>query len=429
MQVYFNNIMAGVIIAYVFFSGMGQLLLAMLLGIILICLMSATFRPGILSLKSLFFRFFTACCIAICLSLSKLIATLSFLSHFPRSDYPLPGFTDISDLLIVLGKSLFLHPAHELSKRAIVDMKWLLDRHEFEFGITIVPLFLLCIGLIYQTSKIRINKWKCLDSRKALLFFLCLLICTIPIALNYYTPAWNQFLKSIPILKSSGQYIRWFILYIPGIILLTAIIVERTPFLMKNQILLSVLGIFAVIMFNTFSDKTFYHEQSYDPAEILQAYQETRNHKWTPGITNISICTDESGNILFHQNDSLTKGYSQLFCYDPIFGYRLENFPRKNLSPGPVLEDKDGFLNLKNPACYVFPEENNCSPGDHFTKEQRESAAAFASYMPFDFKIPLKQKISNWISLFSLLCVASFIAVYGLFTLWILVYNRYHDKN
>ncbi|MBW1862530.1 MAG: hypothetical protein JRJ02_09175 [Deltaproteobacteria bacterium] len=375
-QIWFNTIMAGVIITYVFLSGMGQLLFALLLSIILICLMSVTFYPNILSLKSLFLRFFSAGCIAIGLSISKLIATLSFLSHFPRSDYQLPGFPDISDLLMVLGKSLFLWPAHELAKKVIVNMQWLLDRHEFEFGITIIPLFLICIGLIYQIYRIVTRKaWELPGIRKALLIFICLFICIIPIALNYYSPAWNQFLKSIPILKSSGQFVRWFILYIPSMILLTTIIVESTPLLMKNQFLLSIIGIFAIVIINVFPDRSFYHEQSYNPSEILQAYQKVRKHEWTPRITNISICVDKSGNILFNQNNSLTKGYSQLFCYDPIFGYRLENFPKKGLEPGRILKENDGYLNLKNPACYIFPNENNCMPGDHFTIDQKEEAS------------------------------------------------------
>jgi len=27
-------------------------------------------------------------------------------------------------------------------------------------------------------------------------------------------------------------------------------------------------------------------------------------------------------------------------------------------------------LNLKNPACYVYPKANDCAPGDHFTEDQ-----------------------------------------------------------
>lgn len=421
----FNTMMVGVIISYLFYSGMGQLLFAVILSIILLCLMSVIYSPDTLGLKSLALKFFSAGLFAAGLSVSKLIATLSFLNHFPRSGYHIPGFPNISDLFMVLCQSLFLWPAHERVKRVIVNMQWLLERHEFEFGITIVPLFIICFGLIYHIYRtLRRDSGKRPDTRKVLLILICLFIYAIPIALNYSAPGWDQLIKSIPILKSSSQFVRWFMLYIPGLILLTAIIVESTPFLRKNRFSLSVVGILAIIIINIVPDRTFYHEQKYDPSEILQAYQRVSNHEWTPRITHISVCVNESGRILFYQNDTMAHGYSQLFCYDAIFGYRLEHFPKKNLRPGHILEEKDGYFNIKNPACYIFPAENDCMPGDHFTIQQRKEAIAFANYQPFNFKIPLTQKIANWVSILSLLFVVSFFAVYSGACFLIFIYRR-----
>jgi len=426
-----NTIMAGVIISYVFYSGMGQLLFAVLLSIVLLCLMSVAYSIDTLCLKALSLRLLSAGLFAIGLSISKLIATLSFLSHFPRSDYLLPGFPNISDLIVILWQSLFLRPAHEQAKGVMVNVQWFLDRHEFEFGITCIPFFIICFGLIYHLFHIRRGfSGKLPNTGKTRLVLMCLFISAIPIALNYYSPSWNQVLKSIPILKTSSHFVRWFILYIPGTILLTAIVIESTPILRRNHVPLSIMGIFAIIILNIRSDSAFYHEQKYDPSEILQTYQSVRNHQWTPRITHISVNVDGSGNILFHQNNAMAQGYSQLFCYDAIFGYRLEYFPRKNLNPGPILEEKDGALNIKNPVCYVFPDENNCAPGDHFTLQQKKEAIAFASYKAFDFMMPLKQKIANWVSMVSLLFVASFLAVYSgtSFVIFIYRYWRELDK-
>jgi len=424
-EMLFNTIMAGVIISYVFYSGMGQLLFAVLLSIILLCLMSVTYSLEALGLRSLVLRFFSAGLLAAGLSASKLIATFSFLNHFPRSGYHIPGFPSISDLFLVLGQSLFIWPAHERVKKVIVNMQWLLERHEFEFGITIIPLFIICLGLIYHTYRtLRRSSGKVPDTRKVLLILICLFIYAIPIALNYSAPGWDQLIKSIPILKSSSQFVRWFILYIPGMILFTAILAESTPFLRKNQLSLSVVCILAIIIINIVPDRTFYHEQEYDPSEILQAYQRVSNHEWTPRITHISVCADKSGKILFYQNDTMAHGYSQLFCYDAIFGYRLENFPKKNLRPGHILEEKDGYFNIKNPVCYIFPDENDCMPGDHFTIHQKKEVIAFANYQPFSFKIPLMQKIANWVSILSLLFVVSFLAVYSSAYFLIFIYRH-----
>ena len=86
-----------------------------------------------------------------------------------------------------------------------------------------------------------------------------------------------------------------------------------------------------------------------------------------------------------NRNDLVAYGASQLLCYVPIFGYSLEHFPIKTLRPGPALDEAAGVLNVKNPACYVYPKENLCVPGDHFAVSQKEDAIKFLSYEPFDF--------------------------------------------
>ncbi len=105
----------------------------------------------------------------------------------------------------------------------------------------------------------------------------------------------------------------------------------------------------------------------------------------------------------------LIHGASQLFCYEPMFGYRLEAFPVKTLHPGPVLEENNGVLNIKNPACYVWPQANDCEPGDHFTKEQEKAAEAFVNYRPFPFQMPTAQIVANWVNALSLMAALIFL--------------------
>jgi hypothetical protein len=95
------------------------------------------------------------------------------------------------------------------------------------------------------------------------------------------------------------------------------------------------------------------------------------------------------------RNNALTHGASQLLCYEPLFGYRLEKFPIKTLRPGSVFAGQAGHLNLKNPVCYVYPLENACTPGDHFSIEQLEIAEAFVAYKPIPFRLPAWQKTVN----------------------------------
>jgi hypothetical protein len=101
-----------------------------------------------------------------------------------------------------------------------------------------------------------------------------------------------------------------------------------------------------------------------------------------------------------NRNDSMIDGASQLSCYQPMFGYRLERMPVGVLRPGPALaEAADGVLNVKNPACYVFPLENRCVPGDHFATAQRAEAERFLQYEPFEFVSGALQSVADAVTL------------------------------
>ena len=84
------------------------------------------------------------------------------------------------------------------------------------------------------------------------------------------------------------------------------------------------------------------------------------------------------------------------------------------------LDEKDGHFMLFNPSCFLYPEENNCSPGDTFKISEKEKLIQFANYQQFKFKQNKIQIFSNYISfstfLLSLLylvyCLAKFIFGY-----------------
>jgi hypothetical protein len=95
-----------------------------------------------------------------------------------------------------------------------------------------------------------------------------------------------------------------------------------------------------------------------------------------------------------------------------MFGYGLERLHHGELRPGPALAElPDGTLNLKNPACYVFPAANACAPGDHFRREQSEAAARFLRYQPYAFQRPASQTFADALTLVALLLTFSALAV------------------
>ncbi len=408
-------------ISYMVHSTLQNLMPPVMLSIVAASLVSGLALGRQFSTKAWAARFFCACTLALGISAAKLSALYHFLSHVPRTGYMLPQFTSLPDLLYVLFQSLFFRPAWERARQSMTHMQFTLKRHEFEFGLTFVPLLILGVGVIYFLLLLRKGDrrrlfLKSINARTLSLVTVLLLLLALPIVLNYYTPAWNRFLKTVPIIGSSTQCTRWFCIYIPIITILTAIAACKTPFFRRFPKSVALVGISAVLFVNLSTEKSYYLQETYSPFPIMAMYYKVKKGQWEPVITDIGVCTDKYGRPVtpVYRNDSLVFGQSQLLCYDSAFGYRLENIPVKQLSPGPVLKETDGFLNIKNPACYVFPENNNCEPGDHFRVSEKEKALAFTHYRPYDFEMPVIQKIANRISFGSLL-------ISGILLAWVVV--------
>jgi hypothetical protein len=393
------------LISYMVHSTLQNLMPPVMLSIVVACLICGLAMGRRFSIGTWTKRFICACALALAISAAKLSALYHFLSHVPRTGYSLPQFTRLSDLLYVLFHSLFFSPAWERARQSMTNLQFTLKRHEFEFGLTFVPLVILCAGGLYfliAWGIARRQKKRCgLNARTMSLLMVVLSVLTLPIALNYYTPGWNRFLKTVPVIGSSTQCTRWFCMYIPVITLLTAIVAQKTPFFRRFRVLVAIIGIGCILFVNLNMNKSYYHQETYSPLPIMAMYYKVKKGQWDPVITDIGVCTDEFGRpgMPVFRNDSLIFGQSQLLCYDSAFGYMLENLPMNQLSPGSVFKEKDGFLNIKNPACYVFPEANGCLPGDQFRVEEKDKVVAFTHYRPYDFKMPLAQKIADYVSL------------------------------
>ena len=83
------------------------------------------------------------------------------------------------------------------------------------------------------------------------------------------------------------------------------------------------------------------------------------------------------------------------------------------------LDEKDGHFMFFNPSCFLFPEENNCKPGDTFTILDKEKLIKFSNYEKFEFKQNKFQIITNYISIFSfIICL-----LYLIYHFFIFIYN------
>jgi putative flippase GtrA len=393
-----KTVLAGLLVAYWLQSGLTSLIIPASLAVLIIACLHLI-NGG--QWQVFLYRGLGAILVALALSASKLVAGFAFMASFERSHYLLPGFKGLFIELKLLFITLFF-PTADIENTAfanLIHMQWALTHHEWEYGVTFIPLLIILLAWMVGLWK-QLHSSLTLTKPSAISWVaggLLVMILILPIALNIYTPEWNAILKQTPLIKSSSTLFRWWLIYIPIVIVYAAICLEKLTFLGKYRTHTVVAGVVMIIVLNLIQDRMYYDMQGYDGNPILQAYQKTTLENTSPEIQAIGM-NDQ-------RNNALVSGVSQLGCYNPSFGYSLENLPIKTLHPGSVFEQTDGYLNLKNPACYVFPAENHCQPGDHFTLAQKAEAQLFAHYKPFSFAIPLKQKIANLITQLALLLV------------------------
>jgi len=350
---------------------------------------------------------------ACCLSAAKLNVALAFLNHFPRDFYGFIGIDDVGELFRLAFASVFFYiPLGELLE-SLQNSSFRVDSHELEYGLSPLPLFILLISFGFVAkSSLRQLFYKPL-------FWLLLLVSFIPVIFNYNSTFVHFLLRSSWVLGSQVNLFRWFIVYTLLFVPLSALALETWPFRTKWKGFIMGLFLLALAAFNAERDKTFYEEATdsafYKVQTIEEAYQLSAAQGVVP-ITATAVFEDKDKNPIFllSRNDVMIQGYSQMACYQPLFGYRQEKFPRGILQPGPIYLIKDGYLNFKNPACYLFPDENACSPGDHFRSDQLADLELFASYKAFDFELSDRQKGANLINILALVA-AMIVVLLGLF--------------
>ena len=386
----------GVILAYWAHSGLGSLLLACILSV---CVVAFMFGLTGQSLTQFFARGMLAIVIGIGLAIAKLWAAFSFLSNFPRTSYLMPGVGSVLDTFVVIAEVLFVPSewAYALGVSKMKNVQWSVSPHEmaYNFG-TFSALLLLVLIVLHIKNARQLFE----TSRQKFLWLLLMLSLAWPFAFNVWDPSWNAILKSIPVINSTSLPLRWVIVYIIPIAIAIGLWLDRAQ-LGRMGRFLAVACLLGTVLQSVFESRGYYQSQNYDIRPISIADAMNKSGKFVPGIRVLGTSADVQVGEQYLRlglNDTFIVGMSQVFCYNPVFGYRLEKFSAANLTSGSVLMERDGYLNLKNPACYAYPNENNCKPGDRFRVDQLEQAKAFIDYRPFTFNISVGQKWANTVT-------------------------------
>lgn len=406
-----RTLLAGIMLAYMFNSGAAVIIIPALLSIIGIWAMFMI-RHG--AGNNFCRRFMASGLIAICLAAAKLASSLAFLQYFPRDMYNLPGVPGPAAAFNFVFRALFVGPGDSLiSLLQINNSDLYYGRHEFEFGITVIPLIIILAGAAVQAGRsLRAGGIAAAVPGRWPYVLIFSGIILLPVCLNILNPAWSSFLKSLPYIKNSSSLTRWIAIDIPLLVLSAALVLEQVK---KEKIRygFALLAMLLVIVINSTADRTYYQNQPYNPAPVISAYYQARENGRPPPITRVvaikAITYDSPAT-----NDLLIAGCTQVLCNEPMFDYEGKNFPIKNLRPGKIDETVDGVLNIKNPACFLFGPENRCEPGDHFRESEIEQALAFASYLPFAYEISFYQLIANRINSLALfITLVFFIIIIG----------------
>lgn len=397
---------AGLLIAVMFQSGLVVLFGPCGLAVLFFCLLAAIrFGGGWQMLKATGIALVAASA----LSAAKFVGAAAFVSQFGRDFYPLPGVDRLSDLLSIAFRMLFGRAdvgIDNLFRHGRVRMRL----HEWEYGLSPVPLVVLALGLTFLLAR----RWRTkreapaaaapFDVRLLILGLLLLL----PLALNYYSPGWNAFLREVPIIRSMQTLSRWFAFYVPVFAILAGIAVDYLP--AGGKVPLVFVAMCAVIAFHFSEELTeaqHLPQRWYEATEVQQGWTELHQTGQPKPVTSLaSRLVAVSGRAdMINGENALAIGASSRWCYEPIFGYTLNKFPVQTLHEGPSLEVTDGDLNVKNAACFLYPAENDCRPGAHLPVSRQQDAEAFLDYRPLEWKTSALQQAANTINLLALFAV------------------------
>lgn len=392
----------GLLLSYVIYSGALNLMVPILITII-----GVYFLLRLLHQDNPVFwwRFACAGAIALCLSLAKLLPAYFYINTFPRDLYALPGFDGVANATFNVARSLFDSFDYGVAEK-LVNLSFPATNLGFDFSIGILPIltlsFYFCLRLAQHISAVGSSVSSMKNGFPVISLVIFLFILFLPVLLNSYYPTWNEFLKQLPYIKNSSLLTRWIAIDILLLIILTCLVFDK--FRDSKRFLFGVVfAICALLAEKVYHIDRYKAGLNYDASTIIHTYQQVKESGDVPAIKSIGAFTDTDNRmVMLHgRNDQMTAGISILNCYEPIFGYRLETFPFRTLFPGPVLESKDGYLNVKNPACYIFGYANRCEPGQHFGTEQREQAQAFANYQQYNFSVPASVRVAVIISILS----------------------------
>ena len=396
------------------YGGVAGFLLPFMASILLIWLMCGGLRHRSVKPLCMFAAYLA---LSAALSAPKIEASLALFSNIGSRDfYSLPGF-DAGGVLAYILSALFLVPNADRINDTMWNAEWYMGWHEIYVGL---PTFALAVAVIWALVRPGALKLFAVSQFGRLGSFGILVVLLVPLLLNYYSPAWHRFLESLPILGDSSNMLRWSCIYVPAFAIAMGRVFNELDILSPRPAI-AMIAMMIVTTWWQYSTvgTNLVAKENFNPSEILAQWHSDPER--VPPVRFVGLATDDDGKggrraIHAPQYDRMfTQGVSNATCYEPVFGYRLESFPIGSIRSGDVAVLQNGSYGMINPACYVYPRENNCVPGSRFTAAQKDQMLLFVQRKPFGAKVSSARELSNLLAagLWSLIVVlwAAYIAI------------------
>lgn len=375
------------------------------------------YQPELFQWKRMAATIVIGAILGLVISLSKLTASFAFMRLFPRfiADHytsPVPlGIVGI--ILELLGTMnlvpLFLaggiNPAgYILLIRAAIGTEYSL----WELDMSMTPVVFAIIGICVLKFLRKPQHYLLIpkNNQHRLAWLLFFLFIWIAIEFTLATGFIYPILRHLPILSSLRGNVRFAGAFVFPLAFLAAAIYNQwaktwTPEKsFKIFLLVNGLAILPLISYFLFRDDAFY--MFYNAAAPEQVYQElvagesfeVKNIDWVVGKNTGALLTRTSN----------------LNVYEPVFGFKLENF-HPQVKSGSVWLVADGYYNMTDPTGYVYPELNHNQPFDRFRVEDKQTMELFLKHLQPAWKIPTYQRVLDWVSGLTFLATVLFVSV------------------
>jgi hypothetical protein len=337
----------------------------------------------------------------LCLAALKVLPTVAFLRQFPRDFYDVAGVPGLGKALVLVLHSLFLGGAVAAPYSHLSGYAFGLDQYELDYSVSVVPLVLLAALAVRSLRRPAAeppaaSPW----GRRALVAALAGLLL-LPVALNLHWAPWTAILERTPYVRNSSLLLRWITIDIPILAVLAALALDALAPRARSRLWLAAVAAVVVLGQQALAAASIELSPRYDPRPMSAAHAAARQEGTVVPIAVLGRMVDAAGHTVapLHRDDLMLHGASQILCYEPLFGYDLEHLDVRGLRLDAVTAEYDGRLNMRDPACMLYPEHNECGTDGRFATGRLAELQAFAAYRAIPFGAPPSHSVALYTSL------------------------------